>query len=1545
MKKTNEIQLQAGYILDGIHDSVMSIGKDKEVKGLLKFLSCFDLSVTGKFNSEPADSITSIIHNLIIRGLPTRASIFIENKFAEAFHKSQFDNSASTKQLGNIKYKSNLSKGEVADVFSALHIIDPRIRINPNNYLFKLESNFERDFIFKYIHDEGLHFLPQLLHSQRMLNTIVSKDIGHKFYSQRVDFSIEFPYSSDEKTESSGNENTKISNEGLIVEIDGAKFHDNVSQRQLDEFRDKSSRDTKWVTKRIKDFESTNFAEWIKNNDILQIMEGNYNKTWDENWLDILQLSLSPFAIARVQKTIIELIRANSLDLSASEWNILAIERDVPCVVLALDDLKQHFLHILRLQGKAQVFPDINIKVLSTKEFAGSKLHYSKTELIDNWQSNQIFDLIIDVSMLQRHGVTKTDIAFAGKHTAVIRSSHYIDSERKIYTSDFVEYMPVVVKTKNEVYEDISQAKQSLIYFLQNIFRKERFREGQLPIISRALQGKSVIGLLPTGSGKSLAYQLAGLLQPGITIVVDPIKSLMQDQYDNLVRNGIDCCNIINSKLTRNEKTIAISQLAEGKVLFSFVSPERLQTEEFRQLLQVMYKEKIYFCYCVIDEVHCVSEWGHDFRPSYLSLGRNVIKYCKTKNKKYIPIIGLTATASFDVLSDVERELSGDGLTYIDADAIIRFENTNRTEIQFQIVRTVTEFDREDIKEKENDEEDDETKLPRPIMGDIKWQVSQAKQNQLINLIGEIPAMLEQFNNQADYILEWTKENFLIDGNSPEIRIEDLDKTIFYDPVSYNGKKIYKNAGIIFCPHRRSVFGVTDKFQFDKYDDDVRDTRGNIIHKWGEYILDSDGNKVKLPEAKRKGIADKLHITGNYSVGVFMGNSDEEERNGNEIEKESFDNQRKFIDNEQNIMVATKAFGMGIDKPNVRFTVHINIPSSIESFVQEAGRAGRDRKMAVSAILFDDRKILHFDNNFYEKIKDEVSENALSELKKLRNKKFFKEDIPTIIYSLSNDEIKNNEKKVIEYLKEIFVDKDNLLYFHGNSFKGREKEQVVLDELLNEIFLDDNAPIDYIAKKLKIKFNNAYISLALDSKLNRLYINEGRTKSYGYVNLTDFTPTFYNRDFDRYTSRKVIDYVITEIKLQCHDCNNTDELVRWLTTKEIGVEDRLYELDKNGQTKTVETAITFDNKYARDYIFQKELTTLFNEMFSTNIYPQTIKEYIGGSFQNFLNKAKKSLKINIETGKNRLDELKKLYYSPRVKADTDKAIFRLSSIGIIDDYTIDYNSKCYKVYAAKKTDEEYIEHLKTFMLKYYSASRVESEIENVYKSPGNTILKKCLSFLTDFVYKEIAAKRLRSIDDMILACEIGMQKNGNEELKDFIHLYFNSKYAKDSHEIDGENYSLTLDTDNAKEYNFDILWKYLKAVTIDTSGAQKDNVKHLRGATLRLLRTEPNNGVLLLLKAYTLFVLGIGTNKNIHEEATASFMNGFKQLRLKYPKITFEELAENVERYKTEIVKNAHDSTEAKKILNKMTDELYVELHQEWLKNFIKKFLLEYDRQ
>jgi ATP-dependent DNA helicase RecQ len=202
---------------------------------------------------------------------------------------------------------------------------------------------------------------------------------------------------------------------------------------------------------------------------------------------------------------------------------------------------------------------------------------------------------------------------------------------------------------------------------------------------------------------------------------------------------------------------------------------------------------------------------------------------------------------------------------------------------------------------------------------------------------------------------------------------------------------------------------------------------------------------------------------------------------------------------------------------------------------------------------------------------------------------------------------------------------------------------------------------------------------------------------------------------------------------------------------------------------------------------------------------------------------------------------------------------------------------------------------------------------------------------------------------MILACEYGLRDNGNEELKEFIYLYFNSKYARQNYSYNSrtneKEVSASLLTDvSEKDFNFKIVWKYIEAVNEDRSGSQIDNSKHLRGATILFLRDNLDNGALHLLKSFSLFVIGLNKNPNLINEAKESLTLGFKLFRDKDPNLSFKELSENIEQYKTEIIKNANDSDEVAKILDVIIEELYLVFHNDWLKNFNQKYLLEYDR-
>lgn len=398
-------------------------------------------------------------------------------------------------------------------------------------------------------------------------------------------------------------------------------------------------------------------------------------------------------AIARIQKTFIEAIISERLDTNKQEWKILIIEDDTSVAKISIEDFSEvyHNLIAMTKDYDHMVLPKLSV---STKKDASSEIEY---------------DAVIDVSIDQI--CNAKEVAFSKFKASndcyfIVRSSEKVYVDRVLYTTERINYKPFVEKNSQGIYHKIEANCSKLRYFLNLIFRKEDFRPGQLPILNRALQLKCVIGLLPTGGGKSLTYQLAAMLQPSVTLVVDPLKGLMKDQYDGLLNIGIDCISYINSDITKNYEEGRKRELAltGSQVQIMFLSPERLSIYRFREVLRSMRESGVYFAYGVIDEVHCVSEWGHDFRLAYLHLGRNLFNYVLPKEVEgednHISLFGLTATASFDVLADVERELSGPKAYSLEDDATVRYENTNRLELQYNVY----EVDAQDIqKSKEVD--------------------------------------------------------------------------------------------------------------------------------------------------------------------------------------------------------------------------------------------------------------------------------------------------------------------------------------------------------------------------------------------------------------------------------------------------------------------------------------------------------------------------------------------------------------------------------------------------------------------------------------------------------------------------------------------------------------------------------------------------------------------------------------------------------------------------------------------------------------------------
>ena len=335
------------------------------------------------------------------------------------------------------------------------------------------------------------------------------------------------------------------------------------------------------------------------------------------------------------------------------------------------------------------------------------------------------------------------------------------------------------------------------IDILKQYFGYDTFREGQRPLIDSVLKGRDVLGIMPTGAGKSMCFQIPALMMEGITLVISPLISLMKDQVGALNQAGVHAA-FLNSSLTMGQYVKALRLAKEGRYKIIYVAPERLETEGF---LEFTLSENVHISFLAVDEAHCVSQWGQDFRPSYLKIMEFL------KKLPYRPVVGAyTATATEDVRDDIMDIL----------------------ELQNPYVMT-TGFDRE-------------------------------------NLYFAVKKPVDKYKELVHYLKD-------------------------------REKKFSGSSGIIYCLTRKNVEDIC-------------------------YRLRKEGFSVTR-----------------YHAGL----SDEERK----------ENQEDFIYDRRQIMVATNAFGMGIDKSDVRFVIHYNMPKNMESYYQEAGRAGRDGEPAECILYYE----------------------------------------------------------------------------------------------------------------------------------------------------------------------------------------------------------------------------------------------------------------------------------------------------------------------------------------------------------------------------------------------------------------------------------------------------------------------------------------------------------------------------------------------------------------------------------------------------------------
>lgn len=1430
------MQFKAGYIVDSIAKVVTDFKSklDKhtpadqkqldQFNGLLQHVNSFDVEFPyeHKADFKKLPPVIATLNNIITRGLPTRAPLLLEDLFSEIKltqpNKDEFEFNFpnSTKP---ISYES---------IFELLHIVEPNLEIRRANYGGNLGSSLEWDFIKKH------PFLKQILESQRDFSTINDKLQGNR----TVDFCFTSPYLHWNNT------NQCHEKVARIFEVDGP--HHSLSEyKYYDAYRDAIAEDENFETIRytVETIRADNTdSEALIGRRIYQIFKNNFDKNIKEHLAEY-SLIFIPLAVARVQKTILEFLLVHPELFKKEKIEIAIVERDLPCGAIAIKSLQDLFINIneiLNYKDKLSL-PEISLTVFENSKWViDRKLHLQANIKDESFFIQNKFDIILDHSILRRSNIYK-ETDFQNDKAVKIRSSHYFDTTfgkaRRVYCSDLLHYKPLVEKKDDGSYIPVSECERPINYFIQNIFRKVSFREGQLPIISRALQQKPVIGLLPTGGGKSLTFQLPTFLQPGLCLVVDPIKSLMEDQVRVLKQNWIDCCDFINSNLRREVKAKKLIDFRYGETMFLFVSPERFVMQDFRNIIRTIDVSKfgLGFSYCVIDEVHCVSEWGHDFRSTYLMLGKNAQRFAKTKSENAVSLIGLTATASFDVLADIERELQ---IQHNDvADAIIMIENTIRPELFFRVTN-VTDKDR--MNELNNDFSNFGSNLQK--LNDPKLiEKSQKHHHDNFN-------DAEQFNH-----------NILFKNQSEElIDLGDKNQNDFY--------------AIIFCP-----------------------TKGNKRNDAGE-ITDTRGVPF---------VFEKLTSS---SKGYFYA-SDEDETN-----QEIQDHFENFITDKSKHIVCTKAFGMGIDKKDIRSTYHYFYSGSLESLVQEAGRSGRDKKISEANILISKNKYVKLDVYKF------FSENKAN---KLVQNKFTRKAIRQAFEKKWNEQARVfsdiSFSTLDEAIKEIDITDFSLLKKDGTKYKVLPAESI--GELRN---------------KLKEKDGNNQYKFLVEKYSDRNIHNFFHDLSFKGVDTekSQFLNLFKVKEFQLINGNMI-------------DIEKQDTLINTFNTCK----------EENFQFKITATKKYPDSTEIICNLLGVQPKSPINPPSFMKTFKDVVKSAYDWShdFNDFLflleeNSVKELSKITEEVKAKLLF----VYNRDRDTAnDTGRLIYRMHSIGFLEDYLIDYNMNNLYICTFKKfkTIDIYTITIEKYLRRYLSENTAMENIEALKsRLVKPTLLEniiECLYFLSEFSYKEIASKRKRATDEIesILNTSITDPNyvanwfQQNLYIKEQIFFYFNAKYARIGFKINGRPFSLLDDYREHLMSKQEILDKYLKVFRED--GTEQNNYKHMMGSCKKILRslseTDLNNEWLLrLLKAFAMYSVN---NASYISEANSELELGFDNLYKdeSFHENDFEIIEPIFESYFTKLQSNIQENNSSFKDIKLIRAKLLLKMQTLGIENLINK--------
>lgn len=449
----------------------------------------------------------------------------------------------------------------------------------------------------------------------------------------------------------------------VVFEIDGRQ-HEN--QAEVDHARDAElqGRDIETVRVPTSQLQARSGPGFARALEIVSGATAPGGHAADVTW----QVTMQATQLHRFAFAISCALRAGML--SGKRW-VIRLADPTGSVAFASEPYFRMISAIFELWGAADHLPDqvclvtddAMVRVTGIKERKCRGLWESrKSELVD-------VEIVLEIDKTSLDPLPGTDRV----PSVVVRSTGL----------PYVLATPVMPRTSRALPPLGANAREILEQLLLSVFAKRGFREGQFEAIELALKGQDCGVLLPTGSGKSIIYQLAGLCTPGSSLVISPLVALIEDQIAGLRRHGIDRALGISHYVSLKGKADHVHELvAAGDAYYVIVAPERLQIGKFRDTLRELARHTV-VNQVVVDEAHCVSDWGHDFRPAYLNIGRIVRRRCADVEEKPPPLLALTGTASKPVLRDMLAQL---GIADSEEN-IVRPTSFDRSELQFEVLR------------------------------------------------------------------------------------------------------------------------------------------------------------------------------------------------------------------------------------------------------------------------------------------------------------------------------------------------------------------------------------------------------------------------------------------------------------------------------------------------------------------------------------------------------------------------------------------------------------------------------------------------------------------------------------------------------------------------------------------------------------------------------------------------------------------------------------------------------------------------------------------